>query len=54
MPNVYIEVRPKGRPESGAIDDYVVENQAGIFPMSANILTIAALMAIALRLRKIN
>lgn len=28
MANVYIEARPKGRPEGSAIDDYVVENQA--------------------------
>ena len=29
MPNVFIEARPKGRPEGSAIDDYVVEDQAG-------------------------
>jgi hypothetical protein len=28
MPNVYIEARPKGRPEGSAIDDYVVEDHA--------------------------
>jgi hypothetical protein len=26
MPNVYIEPRPKGRPEGDPIDDYVVED----------------------------
>jgi hypothetical protein len=26
--NVYIEARPKGRPEPSPIDDYVVEDQA--------------------------
>jgi hypothetical protein len=29
MANVYIEARPKGRPEGIHIDDYVVEDQAG-------------------------
>jgi hypothetical protein len=28
MANVYIEPRPKGRPEGSAIDDYVVEDHA--------------------------
>ena len=28
MPNVYIEPRPKGRPEGSHIDDYVVEDHA--------------------------
>jgi hypothetical protein len=28
MPNVYIEPRPKGRPEGDPIDDYVVEDHA--------------------------
>jgi len=28
MPNVYIEARPKGRPEGSHIDDYVVEDAA--------------------------
>ena len=28
MPNVYIEPRPKGRPEEDPIDDYVVEDHA--------------------------
>ena len=28
MPNVYIEARPKGRPEGSRIDDYVVEDAA--------------------------
>jgi hypothetical protein len=28
MPNVYVEARPKGRPEGTAIDDYVVEDHA--------------------------
>jgi hypothetical protein len=28
MPNVYVEARPKGRPEGSAIDDYVVEDHA--------------------------
>ena len=28
MANVYIEARPKGRPEGYAIDDYVVEDRA--------------------------
>lgn len=27
MANVYIEARPKGRPEGSPIDDYVVEDQ---------------------------
>ena len=27
MANVYIEARPKGRPEGSPIDDYVVETQ---------------------------
>ena len=27
-PNVYVEARPKGRPEGSAIDDYVVEDHA--------------------------
>jgi hypothetical protein len=26
MPNVYVEPRPKGRPEGEPIDDYVVED----------------------------
>jgi len=29
MPNLYIEPRPKGRPEGDPIDDYVVEDHAG-------------------------
>ena len=28
MPNVYVEPRPKGRPEGDPIDDYVVEDHA--------------------------
>jgi hypothetical protein len=28
MPNVYVEARPKGRPEGSAIDDYVTEDHA--------------------------
>lgn len=28
MPNVYIEARPKGRPEGAAIEDYVIEDHA--------------------------
>ena len=28
MPKVYVEARPKGRPEGSAIDDYVVEDHA--------------------------
>ena len=28
MPNVYIEARPKGRPEGSHIEDYVVEDHA--------------------------
>ena len=28
MANVYIEARPKGRPEGSSIDDYVVEDHA--------------------------
>lgn len=28
MANVYIEPRPKGRPEGSAIEDYAVENDA--------------------------
>jgi hypothetical protein len=28
MANVYVEARPKGRPEGSAIDDYVVEDHA--------------------------
>ena len=28
MANVYIEARPKGRPEGGHIEDYVVEDHA--------------------------
>jgi len=28
MPSVYIEPRPKGRPEGSHIDDYVVEDHA--------------------------
>jgi hypothetical protein len=28
MPNVYVEARPKGRPEHSAIEDYVVEDHA--------------------------
>lgn len=27
-PNVYVEARPKGRPEGSAIEDYVVEDHA--------------------------
>jgi hypothetical protein len=36
MANVYIEPRPKGRPEGSAIDDYVVEYAHGglVFPGS--------------------
>jgi hypothetical protein len=26
MPNVYVEARPKGRPENSPIEDYVVED----------------------------
>ena len=29
MPNVYVEPRPKGRPEGTAIDDYVLEHANG-------------------------
>lgn len=36
MANVYVEARPKGRPEGDRIDDYVVESSAdqvlGTFP----------------------
>jgi hypothetical protein len=28
MPNVYVEARPKGRPEGSAIEEYVVEDHA--------------------------
>lgn len=28
MANVYVEARPKGRPDGSAITDYVVENRA--------------------------
>ena len=28
MANVYVEPRPKGRPEGSAIEDYVVEDHA--------------------------
>jgi hypothetical protein len=28
MANVYVEARPKGRPEGNPIDDYVVEDHA--------------------------
>jgi hypothetical protein len=28
MTNVFIEPRPKGRPEGSAIDDYVIEDHA--------------------------
>jgi len=28
MANVYVEVRPKGRPEGSHVDDYVVEDHA--------------------------
>jgi hypothetical protein len=28
MPNVYVEARPKGRPESSAIEGFVVEDHA--------------------------
>jgi len=28
MANVYVEARPKGRPEASPIDDYVVETDA--------------------------
>ena len=28
MPNVYVEARPKGRPETSPIQDYVVEDHA--------------------------
>ena len=28
MANVYVEARPKGRPEGSRIDDYVVEDRA--------------------------
>jgi len=28
MPNVFVEARPKGRPEGSPIEDYVVEDHA--------------------------
>jgi hypothetical protein len=28
MPNVYVEARPKGRPDDSPIEDYVVEDHA--------------------------
>jgi hypothetical protein len=28
MPNVYVEARPKGRPEGSFIEDFVVEDHA--------------------------
>ena len=28
MPNVYIEARPKGRPEGSPVEDFVVEDHA--------------------------
>jgi hypothetical protein len=28
MPNVYVEARPKGRPEGSSIEDFVVEDHA--------------------------
>lgn len=28
MPNVYVEARPKGRPEGSAVEDFVVEDHA--------------------------
>jgi hypothetical protein len=28
MPNVYIEARPRGRPEGSAVQDFVVEDHA--------------------------
>ena len=30
MPNVYVEARPKGRPENSPIEDYVVEDHADL------------------------
>ena len=39
MPNVYVEARPKGRPEGSPIEDFVVEDHAdhalGTFRSSA-------------------
>jgi len=32
MANVYVEARPKGRPEGTHIDDYVVEDRADHVP----------------------
>jgi hypothetical protein len=32
MANVYIEARPKGRPEGSPIDDYVVEDHMERMP----------------------
>ena len=32
MPNVYVEARPKGRPENSPIEDYVVEAHAAYEP----------------------
>ncbi len=31
MPNVFVEPRPKGRPEGSPIDDYVVEDHADAY-----------------------
>jgi hypothetical protein len=28
MPNVYVEARPKGRPQGSAVEDFVVEDHA--------------------------
>jgi hypothetical protein len=32
MPNVYVEARPKGRPEGSAIEGFVVEDHADHVP----------------------
>jgi hypothetical protein len=43
MANVYVEARPKGRPEGSAITDYVVESGSdavlGTFPTQAAAIT---------------
>lgn len=50
MPNVYIEPRPKGRPEGTPIDDYVIEYEHGALATSQAFKTQAQAVSEAQRL----
>jgi len=50
MPNVYVEPRPRGRPDGSPIDDYVLEYAHGGLAIQGSFKTQAEAIAAAKRL----